>query len=430
MKKFAVILALSLAANVALVAAFFFSPHESAKLQHVETTIRPNATITEARLNSAQLSALSSGDALQLKAAGFPDETIRFLTVGRAYAALQARMKALSNTPSSSPKYWASSFFNGQNRGREQRAEASKAQREFADALRATFGDEASPFGTDERLAFLPPTKREQLRQIEQDYGEMQSDIYSDMNGIQLASDREKLKLLVKEKERDVAAVLSPAELDDYNLHVSQTAMNVRGRYGDAIQTEADYRKIFALQKNFDDKYFNPDTRTRGDLMSPEMLRERGEAERVLRENIRAVIGEDNYAAFQRTNDSSYKALTSLVKRLDLPATTIDSVYASRDGYAAQSQRINQDTSLSDQDRRAELQNLAAKARRELQSALGAEGAEAYAQRADWMRMLTNGTAFSTDPRVAPANFSGGSGSVYQVSPPGKATSKSIPPKG
>jgi hypothetical protein len=160
--------------------------------------------------------------------------------------------------------------------------------------------------------------------------------------------------------------------------------------------------------------------------MNAELMRTRSEAERVLREQIRAAIGEENYAAFQRANDQSYKALTSLVKRLDLPATTIDTVYASRDGYAAQSQQIAENTALSSAERRSQLQSLATKARTELESTLGKEGAEAYAQRADWLRLLTNGTGFSTDPKMAPPGYSSG-GSVYPVPP--KSDAKASPPK-
>lgn len=377
------------------------------------------------RLDSAQLAALNSGDAAQLRAAGFPEETVRWLSVGRAFASLQARMKILRPSTETNEKYWKTSPFGFQNRTKEQRTEMAKAQREFSETLRSAFGEEASPWSTDSRLAFLPAGKREQLRQIDQDYSEMQSEIYMDMNGIQLASDREKLKLLQQEKERDLAAALTPEELEQYNLRVSQTAMNLRGRYGDAIQSEEDYRKVYALQKAFDDKYATPDYRA-GGPPSAELMRARSEAERVLREQIRAAIGEENYAAFQRANDQSYKALTSLVKRLDLPATTIDTVYASRAGYAAQSQQIAENTALSSAERRSQLQALATKARTELESTLGKEGADAYGQRADWLRLLTNGTGFSTDPKMAPPGYSGG-GSVYPVPP--KDDAKASPPK-
>lgn len=429
MKKFAVLLALSLAANVAFVITYFIRTQVAARTPTTQAVSTANAIPSVARLDSTQLLALRSDDAAHLKAMGFPEEVIQSLMVGRAFTKLQARMNALRTAPESEGRYWRSSSSSAfLNRSKEQRLEMAKANREFSDALRAVFGDQASTFGgMESRYAFLPAAKREQLRQIDQDYGEMQSEVYMEMNGVQLASDREKLKLLQAEKARDLAAVLTTEEFEEYQLRVSPTAMNLRSRYGDAIQTEEDYKRIFALQKAFDDKYSLRNFRMSGP-MSPETMRERADAERALAESIRSAIGEENYAAFQRANDQSYKALTSLVKRLSLPETTISAVLASRDSYAIQSQQINQNTALSADQRRSQLQALATKARGELSATFGAEGAEALAQRSDWLQMLSNGAAFSTDANAAPPGMQLGSRSVYPVAPP-RPVPKPAPPK-
>ena len=76
--------------------------------------------------------------------------------------------------------------------------------------------------------------------------------------------------------------------------------------------------------------------------------------------------------------------------------------------------------------RRAQIQELAARAKRELTAALGQEGAEAYVQRSPWLSMLAGGLAFSTiPPATGPAAaVNAGLQGIYPVMPAG-ATSAS-----
>jgi len=80
---------------------------------------------------------------------------------------------------------------------------------------------------------------------------------------------------------------MTPEEYEQYNLHSSQTAMNIRSRYGDAIQTEDDYKKIFALQKAYDDQYSGQEI-FMGGPPSQETMVARRTAEQKLQEDIKA----------------------------------------------------------------------------------------------------------------------------------------------
>ncbi|HWA27676.1 MAG TPA: hypothetical protein VG734_18615 [Lacunisphaera sp.] len=432
MKKLPLFLALSLAANAAFLVTFFVRPApaggSSAASSAASVASANPAPAGAGELTATQLAALTSGDLAQMKAARIPDDIARQLVIARAYAKLMARQRAFYRPPETSGAYWANPISAYRNRTKEERAEMLKAQREFSEALRGSEADFMDRGGS--RFDYLPATKRDQISRIIQDYDEMRNEINSDMfSGIQLPSDREKLKLLRQEQERDIADALTPAEFEQYLLHSSQTANNVRNRYGDAIRTEDDYKKIFALQKAYDDQYSNQELFPfGGGTPSQELMAARRNAEIKLQADIQAAIGEEGYAALQRAADQEYRALTSVAKRLNLPATTADTVYAARDTYAAQSQQINQDASLSSQDRRAQLKALGDRARTELASSLGAEGAEAYAQRANWLNMLRSGTAFSTNPKDVPAGRTSMGTTVYPVPPPRNSAPGTLTP--
>jgi hypothetical protein len=403
MKLTPLLLTLSLAVNGALLVLVATRP--PAPVPAAAPATAP-ATADSAALRAA----LAAGDATALQAAGLSADLARDLALGRAFARFQQKIR--SARADADGRWWRS---GAASRNRE--AELL-AQRELSDAMLAAFGDDLGLGGADSaQLAFLPAAKRAALRRISQDYNEMMAKFSA--GGLQLASDKEKLRLLRAERDRDIAALLTPAELADYELRTSPSAATVRARYGDAIATEADFKKLFALQKAYDEKF--PTDALNGRI-SPETLRTRSEAQQQLQADIRAAVGDDAYAALKRTTDSELRALDSLVTRVGLPAATTDRVASARETYAAESQRINADPALSPPQRRAQLQELGARARNELTTTLGAEVADAFTPRASWVGMLQNGLAFSTAPAAnSPGGLSlnGVQPSVYPVMPTG-----------
>lgn len=416
MKITSLLLAGSLAANLALVAVVFLRPSSGPTRSAAAVPIR-HASSDKIELNSLR-AALESGDVAALTAAGVSPELIRILSVGRAFDAFQARMRAAATEPVDKARYWRNApRTESPEVARNRRMETSKALREFSEALRLAYGaDLESLFNSrDSRNSFLPPAKREMLRRIEQDYAELQSQI-ENSDGIELASDRQKRKLLQAEKDRDIAAALTPEERAELELHTSMSAMVVRGRYGDALETEEDYRKIYALQKAFDDRFKND---VDGGRPTPESVRLRREAQEKLQDDIRAALTPEQWATVQRSSDQDYRTIDSLTRRLNLPANTGENVWGVRDAVAAQSQQINANATLTREERLTQFQNLATKTQADLRTLLGAEGAEAYAQHSPWLRMLNNGTAFSTNPKDAPAGPIITGQTVYAVPPPG-----------
>lgn len=412
MKPAALFLTASLAANAALVGLLVIPRNASAPASSAKPAAAP--TKDSALSHDALRAAIASGDTAALAAAGFSPEAIRELTVGRSLVRALERARA-AKAGTGDGRWWRTNRANP-FAAREQQLQA---RREITEALAAAGLEDPglfTPTDSAQLLAFLSPEKREALRRITQDYDELMLKFSS--GGIPLASDREKLKLLRAERDRDIAALLSPAEREAYEMRTSPTAANVRARYGDGIETEEDFRKIYALQKAFDEKY---PLDLNGGRLTPEAMRERGEAQRQLQESIRAAVGDTAYASLQRASDYDLRNLDSLATRLQLPTGTADRVAASREAYAAESQRINADTSLSIAQRREQIQALGNRARGEITQALGQEAADAYAQRSAWVGMLQNGMAYGT-----PQTGSGGANpvanagsSVYPVPPGG-----------
>jgi hypothetical protein len=412
MKPLPWLLAVSVAGNCALL---FYCLR--AKPPGSATPASPAAKIERAPARTGEAdslrAALASGDPAALAAAGVPAETIRAFTVGRAFDTFQARMRAMR--PPQDAHYWRPAVVDAR-RAREQRLAASNAERDMSEAVRVAYGEDlATLFGDgNSGLSVLPPEKRERLRQIERDYTEMEQVIYAEQHtGIQLPSDREKLKLLYAEKERDLAAVLTPAERELIALRDSSTANTVSSRFGEVLKNEEDYKRVFALQKAFDDQF----NQIQGPRTAEQMTVQR-EAERKLMNDIRAVLGPEQWAAAERTNDQDMRTLTSVARRLNLDANATTTVLALREAYAGQSMQINANAALSPRERQTQIQALAAKAQVELTAKLGPEGGPAFVQQAAWIGFLRDGRAFSLDPKDSTEQGFSLGPRTYPVAPP------------
>ena len=411
MKPTTLLLTASLVANVAFVSLIATRRPAS---HSPDAASRPSSPRTQPPANTDALrAALASGDVAALEAAGVSPDIARELALGRMFSRMADKIRATQTKSGGDGRWWRTRSPLGSGATREQQL---VARRELTDALMAAFGEDFGLGGGDgSQFAFLPTEKRDALRRIVQDYDEMFAKFSG--GGIQLASDREKLRLLRQERDRDIAALLTPEERTAYEMRTSLSGNTVRSRYGDAIESEAEFARIYALQKAFDEKF--PRDALTGRI-PPEVLRARAEAERQLEADIRGAVGDDRYAALRRAADADVRTIDSLVSRLNLPATTTDAVVSSRESYAAQSQRITNDTSLSVPQRRAQIQALGAQAKSELTRSLGAEAADAYAQRSPWVNMLQNGMAYSTTPQEnIPGAFLPGTQSVYPVMPAG-----------
>jgi hypothetical protein len=426
MKLIVPLFALSLVANATLLGLWLLRPHPAAPAPGRAAAAPPAAPrATGTAKAESILTALSSGDSAALAAAGVAPEVIRQLAAARAFGRLAKIAREIDGPPD---RETAGEFWRSGRTGvrppptREQRAERYQAEREFNDAIRAAFGDAIDFDSRARSRTFLSAEKQDLIRRIERDYEEMMREINESNNGVQLPADREKLKLLEAEKERDLAAALSPAERTQIELRTSRSAQAIIGRYGDAIANEAEYQRLYAIQKNFDDQYNSDAANSRP--RTPDEIRQRAEAERKLNDDLRAALGEERWAQTSRAADGEYRMLGDLANRLNLAPHTPDSVYAVRDTYAAQSVALQQNPVLSAEERRKQFASLAARARADLNASLGPDGAEAYANRAAWLRLLQNGTAFTTDPRALPPGSprpNVGS-TVYPLPPPRPAS--------
>ncbi|MFT3868369.1 MAG: hypothetical protein QM715_07715 [Nibricoccus sp.] len=273
--------------------------------------------------------------------------------------------------------------------------EASKAlvaiSREQTDALRAALG---SDIGLQEDrtvynrhyYGFLPPEKGAKVASLVAEYDSLRSQVYTEAGNAMLPEDREKLALLEKEMRNDIAAALTPAELELYDLHRSQTAQSLRFTMDLFAPTEAEFRAVFALQNELNQKYGFGTAR-----LDPEQRNQRMKDQQAVNQKIKQALGDARYAEYERGQDFGYRAATQIVQHFNLPAENAVAVHQLRNDYQQKVMSIMKDgTNYPTTESKTEAQNTLIKESAEkLNTLLTPSGAAAYRESAGyWLRPL------------------------------------------
>lgn len=331
----------------------------------------------------------------RLRAAGFSPAVIRALVSAKVEARFSARMAALVGKPEDTP-YWKAerSAVNDAKYWEER----SQLYRERTRVLREVLGDDFFAYGgTDpaaaQRRQFgdIPKWKTDLIQRINDDYAEMSGHVRMAMQGVTLPEDRDKLALLERERRADLAALLTAEELEAYDLRSSQVATRLRTPMGVMDATEAEYRAIYRVMQQFDERV-NP--REIG-VISPETSRQMTDFRKQMNDEIRAALGPARYADYQRASDREFQQLYQIAQREQIGADTTIRGYNLREVYAARSTAIMTDSAMTPEEKRLGLQTLAQNARVELIGVLGQNAGSAYAQNSRWVRQIESGGSFS-----------------------------------
>ncbi len=406
MKLPALLLAGSIAVNAVLLGLAFAKPELAPPSVRpffaFSSSAPPAATPAKPRAPRAEpvrqlWSTLASDDLptliARLRAAGFPASIIRQIVMAELSARYEARLRRIYEPDGNQP-FWKQSA-NSWELGSKRMEEYYALQRERTKVMRDLLGGDffaSDDVSAAQRRQFgnLPRSKIDLLQRVEDDYAEMMSAVRSASNGIMLADDNEKLALLLKEKHADLAAILTPDELADYELRSSPITNLLRNRLNKFEPTEAEFRAIYATQQELNDKF-----PYRSGAVTD--FTQRQEFMKSMNDQLRQSLGEARYNEFNREVSPEYQLLSRLAQRDNLPADTALRAYNVRDSVATESNRIFDDATLDNDQKRAALKTLAQNTRNQLVTLLGPAAGQAYVNSINnqWLGQVERGSAVS-----------------------------------
>jgi hypothetical protein len=328
MKTTTVIGIASIAANIALLGVIAYGSLASKPAVRLSTgsSMGASAPKKNAGADGAEGWAdLASSDLAaqrdRLKEEAFPPSAIRAILAAQIREQFAARRKAIDAGALEQP-YWKNPMPDPQSAA-QLRALAKEEQKLLRDLLGP---DPVNSHAARLRREFpdLAAEKIDQVAAIRERYDEMRQEIYSSgFRGQLTPSEREKINAMEKAMHAEFAAVLTPEELEHYDLRTSNTANNLRYTLANFGATEAEFRALYRLQSAFDEQY-----RYSGGTMTPEQQRARSDAQKKFNEDIAAALGTARYADYRRASDYNFRQTSQLVSRLNLPPETAMSLYA------------------------------------------------------------------------------------------------------
>lgn len=165
-----------------------------------------------------------------------------------------------------------------------------------------------------------PAEKAARVEKIKKDYEEIRTKAAADYSAAGpkfpggLNAFLRQLALLEREKRADLAAMLSPRELEDLELRETLAGQQVQRWLGDSAATDEQRRAVFRLQREFDERFaltFD---------VTPKALLERETARHRLQEQMRELLGDALFASWLRGEGPDYAGFVSFAAREELPA--------------------------------------------------------------------------------------------------------------
>lgn len=329
----------------------------------------------------------------RLREAGFPPKLQRALLYAYLREASADRLKALEGEVARRP-FW-------QNPIQDNATQLASRQlyREMQQTVRDLLGDdddELNNFYQGRRLDGLAPAKAAEVRALLRDFDDRRNDVYAASGGMITGGSeaQKRLDALELEQRNAIRQTLTAEEFADYELRNSSTSQNLRSMLSAFAPSEQEFRAIYALQADFDQRFgrnYFP--------LPPDEQRARNEAQRQLTEQIKAALTPDRAAVFERSQNYDYRQASQLVARLGLPASTLDQLWTIQKSFEDRRGTAYRDHQADTAARNAALAALQTEARAALAPVIGERYLDTYAQfGGNWLRSLAAPTPRPATP--------------------------------
>ena len=389
---------LSLAANAALLAAFTFrAPHDAsgpstapAGTSPAPRVAPPAGLALEAASGAEPVyqaadtplgRLLADGDLRAMRdalaAAGLSEADAKAIIRLRIQENQKAARAAIDQRPSPNETTWWYDDNEARSKFDQEKRDARSALNDdLRQTLAALFGPEAEKPAVAQvhsQARFLSEGKRQAVSEILRDYEAMQKEARPrGYSGTSLPSDEEKIRYIAEERRKDLAAILSPEEMREFDMRHSSTAQELRWRLGGMQPTYEEYQAIYdmraALARDFDPKP--------GASLPDDFWKKREAAEAAGMAELRAKIGEERYIDFALSNDHDARTVKEAARRYQLPADTANALWKLRQDAGREGKAIYDDKTLSRDEKRALIADIGRRANEAIAARLNPEARE------------------------------------------------------
>lgn len=315
-----------------------------------------------------------------LHAIGCPEETIRDLIIAEVNKLYAPKFSALM-AQTHQFAYWKPASKKNREELQKQ-LEALRAEKKAL--IKTLLGVDADPYEqwakitADElieqgKFGFLSADKQRLVRDILAKYKQLEGSSQMMDEGIMMGGSES--KKLREQRRQELAQVLSPEELYQFDLRDSNASESVRGRFGSANITEEEYKKLFDLRKAYED-----DVGAVADNSDAEKMRQRSERRKMLEEAYNEALGTERAKEIARDQDPQWRALNRVAEQHGLDQPTVQRAYEFQQLASEQVAKIFSDGSVPRENRSAVVDQINAELRRNLVALMGEQVYKDYSK--------------------------------------------------
>lgn len=246
------------------------------------------------------------------------------------------------------------------------------------DLLRTATGRNYAEF--EAAFNALPPGKRDLVRDIQETYWQNSTTLSEKFRGTNANSNWRTPEYLVEysklnqERRAALAKVMTPVEMEDYEMRITDTGMQMRSELANLKVSEEEFRRIFRARREVESPYGGGNLTA--NAVEDAAAGTAAMSGATLQDEIRKTLGDERYSEYLKSRDYAYQTFTRLGERFGLSSEVIEQAYAARNEL---NQRMTASSLKSDQtpDQMANLRQMKQQYQAQLNQLLGERAAKA-----------------------------------------------------
>lgn len=320
-----------------------------------------------------------------LRAAGFPPSMIFKLVQLRVNGRYAEALKKFRRTTDYA--YWRRDQFQ-EDLSPADRIAQRRLSLQILDELRTLLAGNSyldSILGQNPERFYgnLSAQKIDEIDATNKDYNDLADIVRARANGLLMQEDRDQLTVIEQERRADLAKLLTPQELHEYDLRSSPSAHTVRSRLRYFDATEGEYRAMTDLQLAFDATYGD------GYNLNGEQQDRREAAIAARDAQIKALLSPERAIEYEIKTNSSYAMVDSLVSQFN-PTADVTAAVGTELDLARRFNALRANHDLPADTRDAQLDMLSIEANNRMSAALGPDAFKEFKQNGGPINALLN----------------------------------------
>ena len=204
-------------------------------------------------------------------------------------------------------------------------------------------------------LSFLSAEKSTRVQAILEMFRQRQELLHEQATGLWSEADSEALQELNRQQESELSSLLTPEEMEDYEMRFSPLSSSMRGQLHGFNPSEEEFRKIFRLRRDHDETTVGlalVETDADPEELDQVALSHQ-QANTALEAELKSKLGTERFQIYQKIQEPNFQTLNRVAERFSLPAQVTNEAYEHIRLAQEQSQKLAADPSL-DPSRREE----------------------------------------------------------------------------